>query len=216
MALESAPSVEKYRIQPFPAWRYTYYEDGIWTPLSAGIRAYCQTVDAINRWVGEFVMYGLFVMMAILTWGVFTNVILKSPAIWVMEMAQFSMAAYYLLGGGYTLQQEAHVRMDVFYERWGPRMKAAVDVFTGLFLLFYLVVLIWGGVSSTIYSLEYNQKNFTAWAPPLAPIKIIMTAGMALMLAQALSLFFKDIGRALSLRLGSKRTGSQLSLGAAP
>lgn len=193
---EQSESLE-YPVQETPPWRLTYYEDGILTPLSTGVRTYCCVVDKTNQAVGQVAMYGLFVMMGILTWAVFTNVVLKSPAIWVMEMAQFSMAAYYLLGGGYTMQQEAHVRMDVFYDRWGPYTKAVVDVCTGLFLLTYLVVLVVGGVSSTMYSFEYNQKNFTSWGPPLAPIKTIMTLGMALMLAQALSLFFKDIGRVM-------------------
>lgn len=180
-----------------PSWRYTYYPEGILTPLWGGVRYYCLIVDKLNGAIGNLVMYGLFVMMGILTWGVFTNVVLKSPAIWIMEMAQFSMAAYYLLGGGYTMQQEAHVRMDVVYDRFSPRFKAIADLSTGVILLFYLGILVWGGISSTAYAFEFDQKNFTAWRPPLAPIKTIMTVGMALMLAQAISLLFKDFARVL-------------------
>lgn len=165
------------------------------------IARYVRAVTALNRAVGLVAMYLLFVMMAILTYAVIANVGLKSPAIWAMEMAQFSMAAYYLLGGGYTLQEGAHVRMDVLYERFGPRVRPVVDAVTGLVLLFYLVVLVWGGVESTLYSLQYNQKNFTAWGPPLAPIKIIMTAGMALMLAQALAMVASDTVKALGKEL---------------
>lgn len=169
-------------------------------PLRAVAR-FVRAVNAANQAVGLATMYLLFVMMGILTYAVVANVVLKSPAIWVMEMAQFSMAAYYLLGGGYTLKEGAHVRMDVFYERWGPRAKAVVDAVTGVALLFYLVVLVWGGIESTQYSLEYSQKNFTAWGPPLAPIKIIMTAGMALMLLQGVAIVLQDIVKALGKEL---------------
>lgn len=165
------------------------------------IARFARTVNATNQAVGLLTMYLLFVMMGILTYAVVANVILKSPAIWVMEMAQFSMAAYYLLGGGYALKEGAHVRMDVFYERWSPRAKAVVDSVTGIALLFYLVVLVWGGIESTQYSLEYSQKNFTAWGPPLAPIKIIMTAGMALMLLQGIAIILQDIVKALGKEL---------------
>lgn len=189
------------RIPDTPAWRYTYYEEGLLTPLWGGLRVYCKAVDKLNHWIGHVVMYGLFVMMAILTWAVFTNLVLKSPAIWVMEMAQFSMAAYYLLGGGYTMQQEAHVRMDVLYDRFSPRVKAFMDVGTGFVLLAYLGILVWGGISSTAYAFEYNQLNYTAWRPPLAPIKTIMTLGMVLMLAQAVSIFLKDFARATGRRM---------------
>lgn len=183
------------RVPDTPAWRYTYYPEGLLTPLWGGVRYYCLIVDRLNSAIGHMAMYGLFFMMGILTWAVFTNLVLKSPAIWVMEMAQFSMAAYYLLGGGYTLQQEAHVRMDVLYERFSPRLKAIMDLGTAFILIFYLGVLVWGGVSSTAYAFEFNQKNFTAWRPPLAPIKTIMTIGMALMLAQAISIMCKDFAR---------------------
>jgi hypothetical protein len=64
-------------------------------------------------------------------------------------------------------------------------------------LIFYLVVLLIGGISGTIYALEYGQKNYSSWAPPLAPIKIIMCIGIALMLLQAIALFFKDLAKAI-------------------
>lgn len=189
------------RIPDTPAWRYTYYEEGLLTPLWGGLGLYCRVVDGLNSWVGHAVMYGLFVMMAILSWAVFTNLVLKSPAIWVMEMAQFSMAAYYLLGGAYTMQQEAHVRMDVIHDRLSPRWKALMDVGTGFILLAYLGVPVWGGVSSTIYAFEYNQRNYTSWRPPLAPIKTVMTIGMVLMLAKAVSILIKDFARAIGRQM---------------
>lgn len=169
--------------------------------LLRAIARYVRAINATNHAVGHVAMYLLFVMMGILTYAVISNVILKSPAIWVMEMAQFSMAAYYLLGGGYTLKEGAHVRMDVFYERWGPRTKAVVDSFTGVALLFYLGILVWGGIESTQYALEYSQKNFTAWGPPLAPIKIIMSVGMGLMLLQGVALVLQDLVKACGKEL---------------
>lgn len=57
------------------------------------VARYVRAVNAANHAVGHVAMYLLFVMMGILTYAVVSNVVLKSPAIWVMEMAQFSMAA---------------------------------------------------------------------------------------------------------------------------
>lgn len=105
------------------------------------------------------------------------------------------MAAYYILGGGYSMQLDAHVRMDVLYERWRPRTRAFVDSLTAFFLVFYLVVMIRGGIASSAYSLKYNQTNYSAWAPPMAPIKIIMTVGIVLMLLQAIAIFFRDVAK---------------------
>jgi TRAP-type mannitol/chloroaromatic compound transport system permease small subunit len=113
-----------------------------------------------------------------------------------MEMSQFMLSAYYLLGGAYSLQIDAHVRMDLFYGMMSPRRRAMTDAFTILFVIFYLAVLFRAGMSSTEYAITYGQKNYTAWAPPLWPIKTIMTFGIFLMLLQSISTFFKNVAEA--------------------
>lgn len=138
-------------------------------------------------------MYLIFVMMAILLFAAISRSVFDTPYIWVIEMAQFTMAAYYLLGGGYSMQLGAHVRMDVLYSRWTVQRRAFTDSITSFCLIFYLIILLYGGFSSTEYALEYGQKNYSAWAPSMAPIKIIMTFGIFLMLLQAIATFFKDL-----------------------
>ncbi len=157
------------------------------------LKFYVHWISQINKWIGLVVMYLVFVMMGILIFAAISRTAFDKPYLWVMEMAQFTMAAYYLLGGGFSLQEGAHVRMDVFYEKWSPRTKAIMDSVTALALIFYLVILLSGGYSSSMYALEYGQKNYTAWAPPLAPIKITMTVGILLMLLQALAIFIQDL-----------------------
>jgi TRAP-type mannitol/chloroaromatic compound transport system permease small subunit len=111
-------------------------------------------------------------------------------------VAQFLMTAYYLLGGGYSMQLDSHVRMDLLYSRWTPRRRAMADAITAALLLFYLVVLLVGGISSTQYAIEYGQKNYSSWAPPLAPIKVVMVIGIVLMLLQVVAVFFRDLAAA--------------------
>ncbi|MEG6549222.1 TRAP transporter small permease subunit [Desulfocurvibacter africanus] len=146
-------------------------------------------------------MYLIFLMMAILLFESVSRSFFDSPNLWTMEMAQFTMAAYYLLGGGFALILHSHVRMDVLYSRWFTRKQAKVDAFTSIFLIFYLVVLLYGGISSTAYSIEYDQRNYSAWSPPLAPIKIIMVIGIVLTLLQAIAFFFKDLAKARGEKL---------------
>jgi TRAP-type mannitol/chloroaromatic compound transport system permease small subunit len=159
------------------------------------IKAYVRYVDAVNRVLGNVVMYLTLVLMALLLFGSLTRYVFNVPFVWIIEMAQFLMAAYYILGGGYSMQLDAHVRMDVLYERWRPKTRAFMDSITAFFLVFYLAIMVYGGFSSSAYSLKYNQTNYSAWAPPMAPIKIIMTVGIALMLLQAISIFFKDVAK---------------------
>jgi len=158
------------------------------------IKAYVRFVDALNYRVGRFSMYLLFMLMGILLWSSISN-ILRQNAIWTLEMAQFTMVAYYMLGGPYSLQLDSNVRMDLLYHRWSDRTKAWFDAFSVFALLFYLGVLLYGAVESTVYSLEYAERSPTAWRPYIAPIKIVMCVGIFLMLLQAIAFFFKDVAK---------------------
>ena len=59
--------------------------------------------------------------------------------------------------------------------------------------MFYLVILLVGGIMSLEYSIRYNQKSYSSWAPAVTPIKIIMLFGMVLMTLQVIAEFFKDL-----------------------
>ena len=157
------------------------------------VRAFVRYVDTINRVVGRFAMYLIFLMMGVLLFSSISRGVFNVSHIWVVEMAQMTMAAYYILGGGYSVQLDSHVRMDLLYGRWSLKTRAIVDMVTGCCLIFYLIFLLYGAISSTQYAIEYGQKNYSAWAPPMAPIKIIMTFGIAMMLLQIIATFFKDL-----------------------
>jgi TRAP-type mannitol/chloroaromatic compound transport system permease small subunit len=160
------------------------------------IVAYVRIVDKINYRVGRFSMYLLFMLMGVLLWSSLSK-LLNHNAIWTLEMAQFVMVAYYMLGGPYSLQLDSNVRMDLLYHRWSCRTRARVDAFSIFALIFYLVILLWGAVDSTAYSLQYAERSPTAWRPYIAPIKIVMVIGITLMLLQSFAFFFRDLAKML-------------------
>ena len=163
--------------------------------MPGAIRTYVRYVDAVNRVVGRFAMYMIFAMMALLLYSSISKTFFL-PSLWTLEMAQFSMAAYYLLGGGYSMQLDAHVRMDLLYGNLSPKKKGFTDSITAFFLVFYLVLLLYGGFSSTEYAFQYGgERSYSSWAPYMAPIKVIMTFGVILMLLQAFAMFFRDLAR---------------------
>lgn len=162
--------------------------------MTGFIRSYIRIVDAVNRRIGRFVMYGIFVMVAIFIWSSITKTFFL-PSFWTLEVAQFAMVAYYILGGPYSIQLGSNVRMDLFYGEWSHKRKAQVDAFTIFFMIFYLGVLLYGAIDSTTYSFKYSERSPTAWRPYLWPIKVIMCFGIFMMLLQAISEFFKDILR---------------------
>jgi len=156
-------------------------------------KVYVKCIDATSRLVGKVVMYLIFVMMGILLYDTISRTIFGKPNIWAVELTQFFMAAYYLLGGAFTLLVGGHVRMDLFYSRWSKKGKAIADVITFVPLLIYMIILLWGGVQGIIYAITYKQVTYSAWGPQVTPIKFFMVAGLLLMFLQIISELIKDI-----------------------
>ncbi|MBB4120127.1 TRAP transporter small permease subunit [Martelella radicis] len=164
--------------------------------MPEAIKTYVRYVDGFNRVVGRIAMWLIFVMMGILLWSSVSKTFFN-PSLWTLEMAQFVMTAYYLVGGAYSLQLDSHVRMDLVYGRWTPRQRAIVDAITVFMLFTYLIFLLIGGVSSTSYALKYGETSYSSWSPYMSPIKITMVFGIFLMFLQTTSIFFKDLAKAL-------------------
>jgi len=163
--------------------------------MPKALKRFVQYIEKVNKAVGKFSMYLVFAMGGVLLYESISRTLFNKPHIWVVEMAQFLMAAYYLLGGGYSMILKGHVRMDLLYGRWSEKRQALADLITGPFLMFYLIFLLVGAISSIEYAVRYGQVNYTSWAPPLAPIKIIMGIGILLMLLQTIARFFRDLAR---------------------
>ena len=156
--------------------------------------SYVRFVEAVNYRLGRIVMYGIFLMIGILLWSSISKTFFL-PSLWTLETAQFAMVAYYILGGPYSMQLGSNVRMDLFYGGWSDHTKAWFDVVTVLFLIFFLGVLLWGGVESTQYAIEYQERSYSSWRPLMWPIKVIMCAGILLMLLQSTCELIKDVAK---------------------
>lgn len=182
---------------------------------------YVKYVDLINYKIGRVMMYSIFFMIAILLWSSISKTFFL-PSVWTLEVAQFAMVAYYIMGGPYSMQLGANVRMDLFYNEWSDTKKAQIDAITILFLITYLGILLYGALDSTAYSLGHFkgemfsffgglltgseevgrlERSPTSWRPYMWPIKIIMCLGFFLMLLQAISEFIKDIAKIRGVKL---------------
>ncbi|MFQ5438591.1 MAG: TRAP transporter small permease subunit [Paracoccaceae bacterium] len=186
------------------------------------IISYVRAIDAMNYRIGRFAMYGIFAMVGVLFWSSVAKTFF-TPSRWTLEVAQFALVAYYLVGGPYSIQLGANVRMDLFYGSWSIRRKAWMDAITIWFLIFYLCVMFYGAIGSAAYSLGYFgdspfgffqdllwsfaaggwdsarenlgfiERSPTSWRPYLWPVKLVAVFGLFLMLLQAISEFIKDM-----------------------
>jgi TRAP-type mannitol/chloroaromatic compound transport system permease small subunit len=157
------------------------------------IKTYIRVVDRASDYVGIVAMYLIVVMIAVLLLDAITRNVLNIPLHWCIEFAQFTLAAYYFMGGAKTLKDNDHVRMDLIYSNLSERGKAIMDLITVWCLLFYLSVLLVGSISSLSYAIKTNETRFSMWNPSMIPIKALMVACIVLMILQTFSLIFKYI-----------------------
>lgn len=162
---------------------------------------YVRIIDYLSTKFGRVAMYAIFLMIGVLLLNAITRNILNIPLSWCIEMAQFTLTAYYIVGGPYSIQMDSHVRMDLLYSKFSKKTQARLDSFTAIFLVVYLACLLIGSISSTMYAIEYDQRKFSQWNPSMIPIKVIMVVGIFLMLLQAISTFFKDLAKSRGIEL---------------
>lgn len=161
--------------------------------MAPAIRHYVRIVDKITNYVGYAAMGLIFVMIGVLLLDAVTRNVIRIPLHWCIEFAQFTLAAYFFMGGAITLKNNDHVRMDLFYEGLSVRGKARMDLATAGCLLFYLGVMLFGSISSLRYAIATNETRFSMWNPSMIPIKVLMVTCVVLMLLQSISLIFKHM-----------------------
>lgn len=174
--------------------------------MPQALRIYVKWIDRLSQWVGVVAMYLIFLMIGILLLDAVTRNVIDIPLHWCIEAAQFTLAAYYFMGGAWSLKSDQHVRMDLLYDRLPQKARDWVEFVTLFCLVFYLGVLLTGSISSLEYAIKTNETRFSMWNPSMIPIKALMVGCVVLMILQA-------VGQVL--KAGAKLRGVDLTAEAA-
>ena len=99
-----------------------------------------------------------------------------------------------MIVAGYTLLHKAHVSIDIVYEKFSQRTKAILDVITySVFFFPFLLVVLYEGIKYAANSWKIAETSWSAFAPPLYPIKTVIPITAALLLIQGASIFIRRI-----------------------
>jgi len=164
-----------------------------------------RVVNKLVYRVSQPASFVAYFLTGILVLEVVLRYVFKSPTIWAHELATFVFAAYFLWGGAYAVLREAHVNVDIIYNRFSLRTRAIVDLFT--WLLFYITVglLLWKSIELAWVSVRYLEHDLSSvWGPPVWPIKLVVPIVASLMILQRipktiLDLFVAVTGRKPSI-----------------
>lgn len=143
------------------------------------------TVDKISTFVGKTFSWLIVTLTFLITWEVFARYALDDPHAWAFDAMIMMYGTLFMMSGAYTLAKNGHVRGDVLYGFFPPRLQASIDL--ALYFVFFMpgvVALCWAGY---IYAGESwaiaEHSNITAGGPPIYPFKtVIPVAGLAILL----------------------------------
>lgn len=85
-------------------------------------------IDRVNACVGRVVAWVTLGLVAVVFVDVVMRYLFRTSFVFTQELEWHLFAFVFLLGGGYTLLHDAHVRVDILYQRFGDRARAWVNL----------------------------------------------------------------------------------------
>ena len=143
-------------------------------------------VDRVSTLVGQAFSWLIVVLTFLITWEVFARYALNAPNPWAFDLMIMLYGAAFMMAGAYTLAKNGHVRGDVLYSFFPPRLQAGLDLL--LYVAFFIpgvVALVWAGTTYAAESLAIREHStLTANGPPLYPFKMVIPLSGILLLLQ--------------------------------
>jgi TRAP-type mannitol/chloroaromatic compound transport system permease small subunit len=145
-------------------------------------------VDSVSTWVGKAFSWLIVALTLLISWEVFSRYALDHPHAWAFDVMIMLYGTLFMMAGAYTLSKNGHVRGDVLYGFFPPRLQAGLDL--SLYILFFIpgvVAFVWAGYNYAAESWVINEhSNITADGPPIYPFKTIIPIAGAFILVQGI------------------------------
>ena len=145
-------------------------------------------VDKVSTWVGHAFSWFIVGLTVLISWEVFSRYALDHPHAWAFDIMIQLYGTLFMMAGAYTLAKNSHVRGDVLYGFFPPRLQAGLDL--TLYIVFFIpgvVALVWAGYTYAAESWAIKESsNITSEGPPYYPFKTIIPVAGALILVQGI------------------------------
>ena len=155
-------------------------------------------IDMIAQVMGKIGWVLLLYCMILGVTDVFLRYILNNPSQWISTTVQVAMVLMACVGGVYALNDDAFVKLDLFYANFTPRKKAICDIITVVFTFLFLSVLMWKGTTAALLSIKLKQVTPTSIPIPIYPLKVFIPISGGIMLLVVLKKLVNDIRTVIS------------------
>jgi TRAP-type mannitol/chloroaromatic compound transport system permease small subunit len=145
-------------------------------------------IDKVSTWVGQLFSWLIVALTLLVSWEVLSRRFFDSPHAFTFDVMIMMYGTLFMMAGAYTLSKNGHVRGDVLYGFFTPRMQAGLDL--ALYLLFFIpgiLALVWAGYNFAADSWAIKEhSSVTADGPPLYHFKTVIPIAGAMILLQGL------------------------------
>lgn len=153
------------------------------------MNALLRMIDRLSGNIGVLAAWIVLPLIFATVYEVLSRYLFNAPTVWAYEIGYMATGANFLLGAAFALREGSHIRIDVIYSHFSPRVKALIDV--AGYLLLFLPLGIWLSFRLGEYALEAFQSGErtgeSAWNPVIWPFRLVFFVGFAVLALQALA-----------------------------
>jgi TRAP-type mannitol/chloroaromatic compound transport system permease small subunit len=153
-----------------------------------------RVIDRFTTWTGYLFALLLVPLVLSNTIEVFSRYVLGSPTAWALDTTVISNGSLFMLGAAYALLKGAHVRTDMFFERFSNRKKGIIDcVAYAVFFLPSMAILFYLSFDDFVYAWSIGERsNLTPWQPLIWPFRGVVPLTALLLFVQGVSELLKS------------------------
>jgi TRAP-type mannitol/chloroaromatic compound transport system permease small subunit len=152
-------------------------------------------IDSFTERSGKILAWLCFPLILALVYEVTARYVFKAPTEWAYDVTYMLYGTIFMLGASFTLLKKAHIRTDLFYNKWTPRTQGLID--TVMYLLFYFPGIIFFLVAGYDYAAHSwvtgEHTSLSPWRPIIYPFKAVIPVTAFLLLVQGVSELLKSV-----------------------
>lgn len=156
---------------------------------------FADAVDRLTEKTGSAVSWLSGVLVAVVCFDVLTRYLFNYTSTGMAELEWHLFSVLFLIGAGYTLKHQKHVRVDVFYHTMSEKSKAWVNLSGHLFALIpFSVLVIWSSFPFVASSFSLSETSPDPGGLPFRwLIKAMIPAGFSFLILQSLAEVVRQI-----------------------
>jgi len=156
--------------------------------------ALARGIDRVSEIIGRVVAWAIFAAILISAANAIVRKVFSTSSNAWLEAQWYLFGAAFMLAAAYTLKNNEHIRIDIFYGTRSRKTQHLIDLFGHVFFLLPFVVLMaWMLVPYTYQAWRIGQVSTNAGGLIIWPARAILAAGFILLVAQAISEIIKKI-----------------------